>query len=341
MKYHLLGPSGLRVTELCLGTMTFGEDWGWGADKATSQKIFDVYVEAGGNFIDTSNNYTNGTSEKFVGEFIKNERDRFVVATKYSLRLSTGNAKDANLGGNSRKSMMCSIENSLKRLDTEYVDLLYLHMWDFVTPVEEVLQAVSDLISSGKVMYFAFSDTPAWVVSSAIAKAEFHGWARPLALQVPYSLLDRSVERAELPMARAHHLGILAWGALEDGILSGKYSQDSTEPRRKSSASERELEAGKAVAKAAKEIGCTPAQIAIQWIRQQPGGIIPILGARTEAQIRDNLGCLNIKLDEKIMTVLNEIADFKAGFPNSFLHSDHVRNLIFGDTFKSLVASPG
>lgn len=341
MKYRLLGPSGLRVTELCLGTMTFGEDWGWGADKATSQKIFDIYVDAGGNFIDTSNNYTNGTSEKFVGEFIKSERDRFVVATKYSLRLSTGNAKDANLGGNSRKSMMRSVENSLKRLDTDYIDLLYLHMWDFTTPVEEVLQTARDLIASSKVLYFAFSDAPAWVVSSAIAKAEAYGWNRPVALQVPYSLLDRSVERAEIPMARANNLGILAWGALQDGILTGKYSYPSDEPRRELKVGDCELEAGNAVAKIAKETGCSPAQVAIQWIRQQPGGIIPILGCRTEAQIRDNLDCLNVKLDENIMTVLNKIADFKAGFPNSFLHSDHVRNLIFGDTFKSLVDLPG
>ncbi len=338
MKYCLLGPSGLRVSELCLGTMTFGEDWGWGADKAVSQRIFEVYAETGGNFIDTANNYTNGTSEKFVGEFIKSERDRFVVATKYTLRLSIGNAKDANLGGNSRKSMMRSVENSLRRLDTDYIDLLYLHMWDFTTPVEEVLRAVHDLISLGKVMYFAFSDTPAWIVSHAIAKAEAYGWPRPLALQVPYSLLDRSVERAELPMARAHHLGILTWGALEGGILSGKYSQPSDEPRRESSVGERELEAGKTVTRVAKEIGCTPAQAAIQWSRQQPGRIIPILGCRTEAQIRDNLSCLDIRLDEKQMIALNEIADFKMGFPNAFLHSDHVRDLIFGNTFGSLDA---
>jgi aryl-alcohol dehydrogenase-like predicted oxidoreductase len=337
MKYRLLGSSGLRVSELCLGTMTFGEDWGWGADKAVSRRIFEVYAEAGGNFIDTSNNYTNGTSERFVGEFIKSERDRFVVATKYSLRLVTGNAKDVNLGGNSRRSMMRSVENSLKRLNTEYIDLLYLHMWDFTTPVEEVLQAASDLISSGKVMYFAFSDTPAWVVSSAIAKTEMHGLPRPLALQIPYSLIDRSVERAEIPMARANNLGILAWGALQDGILSGKYSQPSDEPRRESSVNERDLEAGDAVARIAKEAGCTSAQAAIQWIRQQPGGIIPILGCRTEAQIRDNLGCLEVELDEKAMTALNDLADFKMGFPNSFLHSNHVRNLIFGNTYELLI----
>lgn len=336
MKYRLLGPSGLRVSELCLGTMTFGEDWGWGADEATSRKIFEAFSEAGGNFIDTSNNYTNGTSERFVGTFTKDERDRFVIATKYSLRLLTGNPRDANLGGNSRKSMLRSVENSLRRMDTDYIDLLYLHMWDFTTPVEEVLQAVRDLITSGKIMYFAFSDTPAWVVSYTVAKAETYGWPSPVALQIPYSLLDRSVERAELPMARAHNLAILAWGLLEGGVLSGKYSQPSDEPRRESRVGERALEAGEKVARIAEEIGCTPAQVAIRWIRNQPGNLIPILGCRTENQIRDNLGCLNVDLSEEHISALNAIADFKMGFPNDFLHSDHVRRLIFGETFHSI-----
>jgi aryl-alcohol dehydrogenase-like predicted oxidoreductase len=339
MKYRLLGPGGLRVSELCLGTMTFGEDWGWGADEATSRKIFEIYAEAGGNFIDTSNNYTNGTSERFVGAFIKNERDRFVIATKYSLRLLTGNTRDANLGGNSRKSMLRSVENSLRRLDTEYIDLLYLHMWDFTTPVEEVVLAARDLISSGKILYFAFSDTPAWVVTYAIAKAERYGWPSPVALQIPYSLLDRSVERAELPMARAHNLAILAWGLLVGGILSGKYSHPSDELRRESKVGERGLEAGEKVARIAEEIGCTPAQAAISWVRQQPGNLIPILGCRTESHIRDNLGCLNVDLSEEHIAALNAIADFRMGFPNDFLHSDHVRGLIFGDTFQSLDSS--
>jgi aryl-alcohol dehydrogenase-like predicted oxidoreductase len=336
MKYRLLGPSGLRVSELCLGTMTFGEDWGWGADEATSRKIFEIYAEAGGNFIDTSSNYTNGTSERFVGAFVQSERDRFVIATKYSLRLQTGNQKDANLGGNSRKSMLRSVENSLRRLGTDYIDLLYLHMWDYVTPVGEVLQAARDLISAGKVLYFAFSDTPAWVVSAAIAKAESIGWPSPVALQIPYSLLDRAVERAELPMARAHHLALLAWGLLESGVLSGKYSRPSEEPRRESRVSERALQAGETVGRIARESGCTPAQVAIRWVYQQPGNMIPILGCRTEKQIQDNLGCLAIQLSEEHMTALNAIAGFELGFPTDFLHSDHVRGMIFGDTFQAL-----
>ena len=340
MRYKLFGHSGLHVSELCLGTMTFGDDWGWGATKAESRKIFDAFTEAGGNFIDTANNYTNGTSEKFVGEFIKSERDLFIVATKYSLRVGKGHPADPNLGGNSRKSMVRSVENSLKRLNADYIDLLYLHMWDFMTPVEEVLGSVHHLVASGKILYFAFSDTPAWVVSYAIAKAMDYGWTRPIALQVPYSLLDRSVERAELPMARQHDLAILPWGMLESGVLTGKYNNPSDEPRRESDVGERELKAGEAVVKIAREAGCSPAQAAINWIRQQPGNIIPILGCRTLAQMRDNLGCLNFQLTESQMDELSAVADFKMGFPLSFLKSDHVGNLIFGETFNMLDGKP-
>jgi aryl-alcohol dehydrogenase-like predicted oxidoreductase len=336
MRLRLLGPCGLRVSELCLGTMTFGEDWGWGADKEASRAIFEAFVEAGGNFIDTANNYTNGTSERFVGEFINSERDRYVVATKYTLRNRAGDERDANLGGNSRKSMSRSVENSLRRLNTEFIDLLYLHMWDFTTPVEEVLQSARDLIASGKVLYFAFSDTPAWVVSYAIAKAEAHGWPRPVALQIPYSILDRGVERAELPMAREHGLAIAPWGTLEGGALTGKYSQPASEPRRESSVSERERAAGEAVTKVAQALGCSPAQVALNWVRQQPGNVIPILGARRLAQLQDNLGCLEFRLSDEHVAELNAVADFKPGFPNSFLYSDHVRGLIFGETFARL-----
>ncbi|HSL44318.1 MAG TPA: aldo/keto reductase [Anaerolineales bacterium] len=336
MKFKLLGQSGLHVSELCLGTMTFGEDWGWGASKEESGKIFDAFAEAGGNFIDTAGNYTNGTSETFIGELVSGERDRFVLATKYTLRVGKGHAADPNWGGNSRKSMVRAVENSLKRLNTEYIDLLYLHMWDFMTPVEEVLQSVHHLVASGKVLYFAFSDTPAWVVSYAIAKATDFGWTRPIGLQIPYSLLDRAVERAELPMAREHGLAILPWGLLESGALTGKYSQSSDEPRRESKVGERELKAGEAVMRVAREIGCSPAQVAINWVRQQPGNIIPILGCRTLAQIQDNLCCLDFQLSDSHLDELNKLADFKVGFPLSFLKSDHVGNLIFGETLTLL-----
>ncbi len=340
MKYKRLGPSGLHVSELCLGTMTFGEDWGWGASKDESAKIFEAFAAAGGNFIDTAGNYTNGTSEKFIGEFVRGERDRFVLATKYTLRVGKGSASDPNWGGNSRKSMVRAVEDSLKRLNTDYLDLLYLHMWDFMTPVEEVLQSVHHLIASGKVLYFAFSDTPAWVVSYAIAKATDFGWTPPVALQVPYSLLDRGVERAELPMAREHNLAILPWGMLESGVLTGKYSQPSDEPRRESNVGERELKMGEAVTQIARDVGHSPAQVAINWVRQQPGNVIPILGCRTLAQLQDNVGCLEFQLTSEQMDRLSQLADFKIGFPLSFLKSDHVGNLIFGETLDSLVDRP-
>ena len=336
MRYRLLGTSGLRVSELCLGTMTFGEEWGWGASEAESRRIFDRFAQAGGNFIDTANNYTNGTSERIVGDCIRSNRDRYVVATKYTLRLRPDDPQDANLGGNSRKSMLRSVEGSLRRLGSEYIDLLYLHMWDFTTPVEEVLQAATHLIASGKVLYFAFSDTPAWVVSAAIASARGHGWPAPVAIQVPYSLFDRSVERDVLPMARACDLAVLAWGVLESGVLTGKHDSEPAGPRRQSSATEAERAAGAAAARVAKEIGRSPAQVAVNWVRQQRGNLIPILGCRTLAQLEDNLGCLDFTLTGEDIAGLGAVSDFRMGFPNSFLLSDPVRQLIFGDTFADL-----
>ncbi|NJM07660.1 aldo/keto reductase [Candidatus Gracilibacteria bacterium] len=336
MRYRLLGPSGLRVSELCLGTMTFGEDWGWGADKATSQQIFSRFAEAGGNFIDTSNNYTNGTSERYVGECIAAERDRYVVATKYTLRLDSSNPADINNGGNSRKSMLRSVENSLRRLNTDYVDLLYLHMWDFTTPLVEVMQAANQLIAAGKVLYFAFSDTPAWVVSHALGLAEAHGWARPVALQLPYSLRSRDVERAEIPMANTHQLAVLAWGVLGGGVLTGKYSQPDDRPRRESDVAAPDIALGEAVMAIARASGRSPAQVAINWVRQQPGNIIPILGCRSLAQLDDNLGCLDVVLSPDHLDQLGAIAPFTLGFPYRFLHSAHVRKLIFGETFALL-----
>jgi aryl-alcohol dehydrogenase-like predicted oxidoreductase len=330
MRYRLLGKSGLRVSELCLGTMTFGETWGWGASKEVSKKIFDAFVEKGGNFIDTANNYTDGTSEAYVGAFIHAERERFVLATKYTL---TERKDDPNGGGNSRKNMMQSVNRSLKRLNTDYIDVLYLHMWDFATPVEEVMRGMDDLVRAGKVLYVAFSDTPAWAVSYAIAIAEKYGWSRPVAYQFPYSLLDRAPERDVIPMANTMDLAMTPWGLLEGGELTGKYNVDSDEPKRSSGASDKSKKTAEVLMKMAKDIGRTPSQIPINWVRQQRGNFIPILGARTEAQINDNLGVLDFELTPSQIAELNQLADFKLGFPMSFLTNDHVRGLIFGEMF--------
>ena len=332
MRYQLLGHSGLRVSELCLGTMTFGEDWGWGASEAESRKIFDRFAEAGGTFVDTANNYTNGTSERFVGQFLSADRDHFVLATKYTL---TERPEDPNFGGNHRKNLIRSLEGSLQRLGTDHVDLLWLHMWDGMTPIEEVMRTMDDVVRAGKVHYVGFSDTPAWVVSQAVTMAEHRGWTRPVAIQVPYSILDRGVERDLLPMARSLNLAVATWGMLEGGVLTGKYRQQGSEPRRSSSASPAELAAGDAVLALAGEIGRTPAQVALGWIRarRDRARILPILGARTVAQLEDALGCLDVELTGDQVRALDDVAPIDLGFPHSFLGSDHVRGLIFGDTY--------
>jgi aryl-alcohol dehydrogenase-like predicted oxidoreductase len=337
MRYKLLGNSGLRVSEMALGTMTFGEDWGWGADKATSGLIFDAFVAAGGNFIDTSNNYTNGTSERFVGEFIAEARDQFVVATKYTLRLDGGNPRNFNEGGNSRKSMMRSVENSLHRLGTDYIDLLYLHMWDFMTPVEEVMRGLDDLVRAGKVLYVGFSDSPSWVVAYAVGLAERYGWARPVAAQVPYNFADRDAERDILPMARTFGLTVTAWGLLSGGAFTGKYNDDSNgnAPKRYDGASEKEKRIAADLRTVAAEVSRSPSQVAVNWVRHQPG-VIPILGARTLAQIEDNLGALDFTLSAEQLARLSALNEFRPGFPLSFLTSDHVRGLIFGETFAQI-----
>jgi aryl-alcohol dehydrogenase-like predicted oxidoreductase len=330
MRYKLLGRSGLRVSELALGTMTFGEDWGWGASREESARIFDRYAEAGGNFVDTANNYTNGTSERFVGDFLRTDRDHFVLATKYSL---TERKDDPNFGGNHRKNLLRSLRGSLERLGTDYVDVLWLHMWDGTTPVEEVLRTMDDVVGSGRVLHVGFSDTPAWVVARAVAMADLRGWVRPAAIQLPYNLADRSPERELLPMAQAMDLAVTAWGLLEDGVLTGKYRRKADEPRRNESASERVMAIGDAVVELAEEIGRSPAQVAINWIRQQPGTMVPIIGARRETQLKDNLGCLDFELTGEQLDRLSAASPIELGFPRSFLESDHVRGLIFGETF--------
>jgi len=330
MRYELLGPSGLRVSELALGTMTFGEDWGWGASQEESRRIFDRFAEAGGNFVDTAVNYTEGTSETYVGEFIGADRDHFVVATKYGL---STRRDDPNAGGNHRKNLLRSLETSLRRLRTDRVDVLWLHMWDFTTPIEEILRAMDDVVRFGKALHVGFSDTPAWVVARAVAIADLRGWTRPAAIQLPYSLADRASERELLPMARELGLAVTAWGLLEEGVLTGKYRKKTDEPRRNRSAAKRVMGIGDVVVETAEEIGRSPAQVAINWTRQQPGTVIPIIGARTETQMKDDLGCLDFELTQEQIARLSEASPIDLGFPRSFLESDSVRELIFGGTY--------
>jgi len=335
MRTMLLGRSGLRVSELCLGTMTFGEDWGWGASRDESRRVFDAYVRAGGNFVDTACNYTNGTSEKFVGEFVGSERERFVIATKFSL---TGRKDDPNGGGNSRKNLVQSLEGSLARLGTDYVDLLYVHMWDFTTPIEEVMRALDDVIRAGKVLYAGVSDTPSWVVSRANLLADLRGLSPFVALQVPHSLVRRDVERDLLPMADSLGLTVMSWGVLASGILSGKYNDAGSPPEQArlkpgtQSLTPQNLRIAAEVSAVAGDLGRTPSQVAINWERQRRGGsTIPILAATRLAQFEDNLGCLDFELSEEHRKRLDAVTGFERGFPMDFLESENVQNLLHGD----------
>jgi aryl-alcohol dehydrogenase-like predicted oxidoreductase len=221
-------------------------------------------------------------------------------------------------------------------MKTDYIDLLYLHMWDATTPITEVLRTANDLVSAGKVLYFAISDTPAWIISHAIAVAERYGWPTPVAVQLPYNVASRGAERAEIPMAHAFGLSVTPWGLLDGGVLTGKYNDESGETRRYDSASERERALAAAVGTIAADIDRSPAQVAINWVRQQGRHIIPILGARTVAQIEDNLGVLDFSLTAEQLARLDAVADFNVDFPLSFLTSDNVRNLVFGDTWERL-----
>lgn len=339
MRYKLLGKSGLRVSELALGTMTFGEDWGWGASKEISRQIFETYVDRGGNFIDTAGHYTNGTSEKFIGEFIATDREYFVVGTKYTLREEHHRVHDPNAGGNHRKNMLRSIHGSLKHMNLDYVDVLWLHFWDNTTPMEEILRAMDDLIRGGKVLYIGISDTPAWVTAYGIAIAELRGWSRFIGYQGEYNLLGRGAERELLPMTRALDMAFLVFGLLEGGTLTGKFNQprhEDAENTREDDATPKAKEIAKVVMEIAAEIGRTPAQVAINWVRQQSSNIIPIIGARSVSQIQDNLGVLEFTLSGEHLQRLTDTNPLVPDYPGYFIALPHLRELVFGEAINKL-----
>ena len=340
MQYKLLGKSGLRVSELCLGTMTFGEDWGWGSSKEESQKIYQAFREAGGNFIDTANVYTNGTSEKFLGEFIAAEREQVVLATKYTNGFGDNNP---NGGGNQRKNMVQSVESSLKRLNTDYLDVLWLHTWDFMTPAEEVMRAFDDLVRAGKVLYIGISDAPAWVVAQCNTMAELRGWTQFIGLQIEYSLIERTPERELLPMAHTLDIGVTAWSPLASGWLTGKYAdgKQDTGGRLDDESmsgfvdkSDRNSAIAQQVSQVAQSTGCSSAQVALNWLLRQ--GIIPIVGARKVSHIKDNLNCINVQLSNEQMNQLNEVSQIELGFPHDFFKADMVRNFVYNGAFEKI-----
>jgi len=339
MRYKLLGRTGLRVSEICLGTMTFGEDWGWGASKDESRKILDHFLDAGGNFIDTANLYTNGTSETFLGEFLQGRRERAVLATKYT---NAAPGTDPNAAGNHRKSMAQALEASLRRLKTDYVDLYWLHIWDFLTPVDEVMRAFDDFVRAGKVLYAGISDAPAWVVSRANTIAELRGWTPFAGLQVEYSLAERTPERDLLPMADALEIAVTPWSPLAGGLLTGKYAGGQQKqgegrydnPMMKGFAAndERKARIADAVKSIAQEVGGSPAQVALAWLLHRPYRVpvIPIVGARKLAQVQDNLACVDVKLSGDHLRRLDEVSAIELGFPHEFFTKDMVRGFAYG-----------
>src|SRR5216683_2884782 len=312
MRYRLLGNSGLRVSEAALGTMTFGDDWGWGAPKDEARKVYDAFREAGGNFIDTANIYTNGTSESFLGEFIQGHRQSVVMATKYT---NAAPGTDPNAAGNQRKNMMQAVDVSLKRLRTDYIDLYWVHIWDQITPVEEVMRGLDDLVRAGKVLYVGISDAPAWWIAQANTLAWLRGWSPFVGLQIEYSLIERTVERELLPMAKALNLGLTAWSPLARGVLSGKYhGHGSSEQGRMSGdmmkdfmpeqqRTERVVAAVKSVSD---ETGRSMAQVALAWLRYRPVPVIPIIGARKLSQLQDNLASIELTLSADQLRTLDE-----------------------------------
>jgi aryl-alcohol dehydrogenase-like predicted oxidoreductase len=336
--YRLLGRSGLRVSPLALGTMTFGEVWG--ADEAESRRMFDAYVDRGGNFVDTAGYYAQGRSEELTGRFAAGKRDRLVLATKYSLTSTVG---DPNAAGNGRKSMVRAVEDGLKRLGTDTIDLFFLHVWDDTTPADEILRGFDDLVRAGKVLYLGISDTPAWQIARLQTMAELRGWSQFVALQAEYNLLERSAERDLIPAAAALGIGVMPWSPLASGRLSGKYASGATPPDDPAGGrgagliahgmiGDRTVAVADAVRAVADEIGATSAQVALAWTLANPAVTAPLIGARTFRQFEDNLGTLSVSLSADQITRLEAAGAFEFGFPHDFLKADFIRHGLTGGT---------
>ena len=312
-----LGRSGLRVSPFALGTMTFGEDWGWGSSVAESEAILAAYLDRGGNHIDTANIYTAGHSEKIIGDYLARQpgrRDRLVIGTKFFANLFAG---DPNGGGAGRKSLIAALEASLRRLQTDYIDLYWIHNWDRGTPIEETLRTLDDLVRAGKIRYVGFSDLPGWKVGQAQTLATLRGWAPAIAMQLEYSLIERTGEGELVPAAQELGLGLMPWSPLKSGWLSGKFSRtsrgDST--RAIGAPTERDWRIIDQVAAVAKQLDTSSAQVAISWVHGRPGVASTLVGARTVAQLNDNLAALTVALTPAQRASLDEVSKPTLNFP--------------------------
>ena len=329
--YVTLGRSGLRVSPLCLGTMTFGNEWGWGSEEEVARSVFDNYIEAGGNFIDTANVYTEGHSEELLGKFILDRglREQLVLATKFTFNQQAG---DPNAGGNGRKNIFRSVEDSLRRLKTDYIDLYWLHAWDTVTPVEEVVSSLNDLVRAGKIRHYGFSDTPAWYVARAKTIAEKEGKEGLIALQLEYSLVERNIEREHIPAAQELGLGITPWSPLAGGFLTGKYKQkgDTGEGEGRLETAkesgnpifhrftERNWAILKVLLDVAKQINRPASQVSLNWVASQPGITSTIIGASKLSQLEDNLRYADFEIPAELRQRLDEVSAIEATHPYGF-----------------------
>jgi aryl-alcohol dehydrogenase-like predicted oxidoreductase len=322
--YVTLGRSGLRVSPLCLGAMTFGEDLGWGSSVEESEEIIDRYVELGGNFIDTANFYTASHSEKIIGDHVGRHparRDRLTIATKFSGNLYPG---DPNGGGSGRKAIVNACENSLRRLQTDYIDLYWLHMWDANTPIDETMAALDDLVRAGKVRYLGVSDTPAWKIVEANLIARFRGWSSFIGLQIEYSLLQRTVEQELVPMAGEFGLGITPWSPLSGGALSGKYTRANAGQHEGDrgallDVNEKTYDVVDELEIIAKAHDTSVASVALAWVHAKPGVTSIIIGARRMSQFEDNIRALDVTLTAEELARLDAITEPTLGFPQSML----------------------
>ena len=327
-RYYTLGASGLKVSRLALGTMTFGTDWGWGADRDTAQAMFDAYVEAGGNLFDTADMYVGGESERLLGAFVKERglRDRAVIASKFGYN---ADALNPNAGGNGRKAMMRAVEGSLTRLGTDYLDLYMVHTWDWVTPVDEVMRAFDDLVTSGKVLHVGLSDVPAWYAARAQTLAELRGWTPLSALQLEYSLAERFIEHEFVPLGLAHGMGVMVWSPLASGLLSGKYRPGEAGDGRLDQLAgsgnpafakftERNWRICAELERVATELGRSMAQVAVNWVANRPGVASVILGATKPAQLTDTLDALGFEIPAELEARLDAVSAPARPFPYTF-----------------------
>ncbi len=339
-EYLVLGRSGLRVSRFCLGTMTFGTEWGWGSAEDTARQIFNRFLDSGCNFIDTADGYTNGTSETLIGKFLKDrgDRDRVVVATKFSFGREQGNP---NAGGNGRKNMYSALETSLRRLQTDYIDLYWLHNWDTLTPVEELMASLNDVVRSGKVRYIGFSNCPAWYLGRAATIAELRGWERIIGLQLEYSLAKREIEKEYLPAALELGIGITPWSPLASGLLSGKYQGKKNEfsgegrlnavkehPAFAGLINERSWKIASEVVSVARQIGRSPAQVALNWVANRPAVSSIIIGASKIQQLDDNLGSLDFTIPAELLKRLDEVSAPESVYPYYYFYTQQFRDMM-------------